>query len=100
MLGSIAVVVVGSAVPVCASERGRCWTAAKEKWLDTVKARIAELGYVIRAIKSDDGCYEINALDLNGKRIELHVNPKTGMLVELGTRREDLVRRRGVRRMR
>ena len=89
MRGSTAVVVVGSAVPVFASERGRCWTAAKEKWLDTVKARIAELGYVVRDIKSEGGHYEIKAIDFNGARIELRVNAKTGMLVELGSRRED-----------
>jgi len=89
MRGSTAVVVVGSAVPVFASERGRCWTAAKEKWLDTVKARIAELGYVVRDIKSEGGHYEIKAIDFAGARIELRVNAKTGMLVELGSRRED-----------
>lgn len=89
MRGSIAVVVDGSAVPAFASERGRCWTAGKEKWLDTVKARIAELGYVVRAIKSEGGYYEIKAVDFNGARIELHLNPRTGTLVELGPRRED-----------
>jgi len=88
MHGSIAVVVVASAVPVIASERGRCWTAAKEKWLDAVKARIAEQGYVVRSIKSEGGYYEIRAVDFNGTRVELHVNPRTGTLVELGSRRE------------
>jgi hypothetical protein len=88
MLGSIAVVVVGSAVPVFAAERGRCWTAAKDKWLDTVKARMAERGYVVRAITLDGGYYEIQAVDFDGARIELHVNPKTGTLVELGSRHE------------
>jgi len=89
MRGSIAVVVVGSAVPVFASERGRCWTAAKEKWLDTVKARIAELGYVVRDIKSEGGHYEIKAVDLDGAGVELRLNRKTGTLVELGSRRGD-----------
>jgi hypothetical protein len=89
MRGSIAVVVVGSAVPVFASKRGRCWTAAREKWLDTVKTRIAELGYVVRAIEWEGGYYEIKAVDFNGAHIELHVNPKTGTLVELGSRRVD-----------
>jgi hypothetical protein len=87
MRGSIAVVVVGSSVPVFAAKRGRCWTAGKEKWLDTVKARIAELGYVVRAIKSEGGYYEISAVDFNGAHVELHVNAKTGMLVESGARR-------------
>ena len=90
MRGSIAVVVVGSAVPVFASERRRCWTAAKGKWLDTVKARIAELGYVVRAIKLEGDYCKVKAVDFNGARVELHVNPKTGTLVELGSRHEDL----------
>ena len=89
MRGSIGVVVVGSAVPGFASGRGRCWTAAKEKWMDTVKARITELGYVVRDIKSEGGNYEINAIDVNGAHIVIHVNPRTGTLVELGSRRED-----------
>lgn len=89
MLGSIAVLVVGSAVPVYASERGRCWTAAKDKWLDTVKARIAEHGYVVRAIKSTGDHYEIKAVDFDGARVEIRVNSKSGTLVELVPERED-----------
>jgi len=89
MRDSTAVVVVGSAVPVFGSERGRCWTAAKEKWLDTVKARIGELGYFVRDIKTEGGHYEIKAVDFNGAHIELHLNPKTGTLVELGSRHGD-----------
>ena len=86
---SVAVVVIGSAVPVFAPERGRCWTAAREKWLDTVKARIAELGYDFRAIESEGGSYEIKAVDVNGAGVELQVNSETGTLVEPGSRRED-----------
>ena len=58
--------------------------AAKEKWLDTVKARIAERGYAVRAIKSAGGHYEIKAVDLDGTRVELQVNPKTGGISEAG----------------
>lgn len=41
-------------------------------------ARLAEEnGWTIRRIKIDDGCYEINGSDAEGRRIEVTVHPGT-----------------------
>jgi hypothetical protein len=34
-------------------------------------------GWQVRRIKSDDGCYEVYAIDDQGRRIEAAYNPKT-----------------------
>jgi hypothetical protein len=34
-------------------------------------------GWKVRRIKSDDGCYEVYAIDDQGRRIEAAYNPKT-----------------------
>ena len=41
-------------------------------------AKLAESkGWVVRRIKIDDGCYEIDGKDETGKRIEVTVHPAT-----------------------
>ena len=41
-------------------------------------AKLAEdKGWTVRRIKIDDGCYEIDAKDSDGKRIEATVHPAT-----------------------
>lgn len=34
-------------------------------------------GWVVRRVRIDDGCYEINGLDADGVTIEVRVNPAT-----------------------
>ena len=71
---------VGTSASALASEQARCGTVPKEKWLtsETVKARMAEQGYEVRAIKAERGCFEVKATDKNGARVEIYVNPETG----------------------
>jgi hypothetical protein len=63
-------VTIGSAVPAFASEHARCDVVAREKWLamEIVKARLTELGYDVRAIKSESGCDKVKAVDKKGAR--------------------------------
>lgn len=74
--------VLGTALafPAQASERGRCGSVPNEKWLtqDAAKSRLAELGYDVRSIKVQHGCYEAKVVDKNGVRLKLYVNPETG----------------------
>lgn len=68
------------AIPADAEENGRCGSVPKEKWLtqDAAKAKLGELGYEVRSIKAEHGCYEAKAVDKNGVRLEIYVNPETG----------------------
>lgn len=47
-------------------------------------ARLAEdSGWTVRRIKIDDGCYEIDGRDAEGRRIEVTVHPKTLEVIEM-----------------
>ncbi len=43
----------------------------------------AEQGWSVRRIKIDDGCYEINGTDTDGRRIEVTVHPATLEVIEI-----------------
>jgi len=40
-------------------------------------------GWTVRRIKIDDGCYEIDATDADGRAFEVKVDPATLAIVEL-----------------
>jgi hypothetical protein len=44
---------------------------------EAVAAMAAELGWTVRRIKIDDGCYEIIGTDAKGRPVEATVNPAT-----------------------
>lgn len=47
-------------------------------------ARLAtENGWTVRRIKIDDGCYEIDGSDAEGRRIEVTVHPTTLAVIEI-----------------
>jgi hypothetical protein len=47
-------------------------------------ARLAEAsGWTVRRIKIDDGCYEIDGSDAQGRRIEVTLHPATLEVIEL-----------------
>ena len=43
----------------------------------------AENGWTYRRIKIDDGCYEIDGRDAEGRRIEVTVHPETLQVIEV-----------------
>lgn len=56
-----------------------CQSGPKSGWkpeADLQKKLIAQ-GWQIRRIKEDGGCYEVYAIDPNGKRIEAYFHPLT-----------------------
>jgi len=48
----------------------------------------------VRRIKIDDGCYEIDGRDANGRRIEVTVHPGTLQVIKVDYEDEDDDRRR------
>ena len=49
---------------------------------DAVARLAAENGWTVRRIKIDDGCYEIDGADGEGRRIEVTVHPGTLRVIE------------------
>lgn len=74
------------AMPAFASDedkRDTCQEVAKENWMteDAIKAKATEMGYDVRNLKTEDGCYEIYAIDKDGKKVEAYLHPGTGEVV-------------------
>jgi hypothetical protein len=60
--------------------------------------RMAEAqGWTVRRIKIDEGCYEIDGRDVDGRAIEVTVDPATLTIIEF--EHEDEGGRRGARRV-
>lgn len=49
---------------------------------ESVTRLAEEAGWTARRIKIDDGCYEIDGRDANGRRIEVKLHPETLEVIE------------------
>ncbi len=60
-----------------------CGNAPRAQWMseEAVRGHATELGYDVRNVKIEDGCYEIYAIDGEGRRVEAYLNPTTGSVV-------------------
>ena len=47
---------------------------------DALKAKATELGYDVRQVKVEKGCYEVYGIK-DGKKVEALFNPETGVQV-------------------
>ena len=84
-LKAIALSAVLAAAPAYASDdEGKgCGNAPRDQWMsvDAVEAKGVAMGYEVRRVKEEDGCYELYAIDKNGAKTELYMNPVTGDVV-------------------
>jgi hypothetical protein len=58
---------------------GACSTASKSKWQpkEALQRQLEGDGYLVRGIKVEGGCYEVYAVDRNGKRANMAYNAET-----------------------
>ena len=88
LAGLTAIALAGFATIAAAEESVSCTTEPQSKWMstDAVTAKLLKDGYKeVRSIKTeaDSGtCYEIKAIDKDGKKVEGYVNPVTAELVK------------------
>jgi hypothetical protein len=54
---------------------------------DMLRQKLQGDGWKVDRIKTDDGCYEVHAVDDKGKRVEAKYDPKTFEVVELERKR-------------
>ncbi|MDR3517878.1 MAG: PepSY domain-containing protein [Azospirillaceae bacterium] len=78
-----------TSLPARAENAVDCGNAPRAQWLstDAIKAKGIALGYDVRRVKVEKGCYELYAIDKAGARVELVLNPVTGAVA--GTEGED-----------
>jgi hypothetical protein len=49
---------------------------------EALQQKLAAEGWQVKRIKSDDGCYEVKAVDPQGRRIEAKFDPKSFVVVK------------------
>jgi hypothetical protein len=77
----VAAITVNAATAAEAGSLGRpCTSAPQSQWLslDALQAKVEALGYKVKKAKLKNACGEIYAVDKNGRRVELFVDPTTG----------------------
>jgi hypothetical protein len=79
-----AILAGGMTAAAKAGDLGRpCTAAPQSQWLplEQLQAKVEAQGYKIRKAKLKNACGEIYALDKNGGRVELFVDPTSGEIV-------------------
>ena len=77
-------IMLGAAATAEAGSLGRpCTTAPQTEWLslEVLQTKVEALGYKVQKAKLKNACGEIYALDKNGARVELFVDPTSGEIV-------------------
>lgn len=75
-----------AAGPASAEQSASCGNAARSEWMSEVaiKAKAAEMGYDVKNVKVEDGCFEVYAIK-DGKKVEAYMNPVTAEVVRTKT---------------
>ena len=73
-------VIVASTTTAFATEI--CRTYDKAQWMskDEITAKVTALGYDVRKVAEEDGCWEVKGMK-DGKRVEDYFDPVTAELV-------------------
>jgi len=79
ILATLLVASLGMSSDFARASEGACTTQPASSWrsVDDVTAAAEALGYSIRRVKVEGSCYEANAIDKDGKRLEVNFNPVT-----------------------
>jgi hypothetical protein len=61
-----------------------CGDAPQSTWLskEQLKVKATALGLNVRGIKIENGCYEVAAIDKDGKKVDKVMNPVSGEVVD------------------
>ncbi len=58
----------------------RCGNVPVADWMSEqdLRAKVTAMGIEVREISIDDGCYEVEGRNRDGRRVEIGFNPQTG----------------------
>ena len=75
---------LGMSVPVYASDDDDCGYVERSQWMseEELRGKATRMGYNVRKIEVDDGCYEVYATDSKGQRVEVYMHPVSGDVVK------------------
>ena len=80
-----ALAMLGMASSVQAGTIGKpCTAAPQNQWLsvEALQSKVEVLGYKVQKAKLKNACGELYALDKNGNRVELFVDPTNGQIAD------------------
>lgn len=60
---------------------------------EVLKAKLEQQGWVVKRIRIDDGCYEVRAMDEQGRRVKATYAPATLTLLELDVKHDHQAQR-------
>lgn len=81
---TIVVAALGAAATAQADSLGKpCTSAPESQWLSIqqLQTKVEALGFKVQKAKLKKACGEMYALDKDGKRVELFVDPTNGQIV-------------------
>ena len=81
---TLAAAALGIAATAQAGSLGRpCTSAPETQWLpmQQLQAKVEAQGFKVQKAKLKNACGELYALDKNGNRVELFVDPTNGQIV-------------------
>lgn len=80
-----AIGLAASASIASADDEHRCTNEPFERWIsvEQAAARATALGYQVRSIEVDDGCYDIEVRDPDGRKMDIRLHPITGKTVKV-----------------
>ncbi len=81
LITTVSVLMFAAAAPAFASSDDDCGYTDRSTWMseDALKTKATAMGYDVKNIKVEDGCYEIYAIK-DGKRVEVYLNPVTAKI--------------------
>ena len=71
--------ILGTLALAGAAQAGDKCNVPESQWQprEALASKLKGMGWNVRSIKTEDGCYEAYAVDAKGKKIEAYFNPKT-----------------------
>lgn len=78
----LSVVVLGGPAFAEEAEGAMCPRSANAQLMtkDQLTAKLETMGYNVRGIEPQKGCWEVKGFDANGKRVEFHIDPVTAQI--------------------
>jgi hypothetical protein len=70
------------AIATAANATDICKTVDKAQWMskDEITAKVTALGYEVRKVQEEDGCWEVKGMK-DGQRVEAYFDPVSAELV-------------------
>ena len=87
-----ATAVLAASLMVCTTTvyaGNKCAYQPRSAWMpiDSAISKAESLGYIVRNVEADDGCWQVEGFDRNGAKIKLYLDPVSGEVVKLSGKR-------------